>query len=793
MSEHSTISRKRLKRVIVPADVPDASSAPADWLAKLLGEPAPIAPITPRPEGTPSASSLPAEYLAGTHEEADPQKSIDAIKRADRRATMRAQMLARARAEARADAVARARGETVASASSRKSAPTVPADALPAPIASSAPRPEDTPSREASAATAPPPQAKGPTEAPPAAAAGAPGIAPCEPRYELDPEEPFRQERARRAMAVAGFKEMLAECRKREDHARWRVTLFGSAADLDAFGHAAEEVDRAISLLEAAEGAQLTQDIMLSGSTYPGTDLQTLWRAAMLGVPRNLRWERLALAAMRASDMNAETPAFGGYQNAPPLDASQPGAHPWIAELNRRHFVGRQGGKTLVFEERVDSDRRVKLEAQTRGEFAAWLANQDVPQGSVRRDIDGGRGVWWLHHPQRRQYDEVAFRPGVAPRPGLYNLWRGWPYEPVKGDCSLYRQFVQEIICDGNGELFEYLWRWMARIVQRPNEPTVTVIGLRSTEEGVGKSFFDQQFGALFGPYFMEVSDDQHIVGRFNAHLEQTILLAGDEAVFARDHKAQDKLRSLVSAPTITIEKKFQDVRTVQNYLHVILNSNKEHFLGLGGTGEARRYVVSKVSAKHVEDHPYFAAIAAQMQAGGYSALMYELLHLDLAGFNHRERPITTALRQQQDLSLALDVQWWRDVLMAGVPPCRYSTASGAPENDPFDDKAATATDPWAAPITLDAGTLYLAYVKALKEEHGSGFVEIDDRPLFAKRLRDMLGGNCKVTRPRSQGVRPRCYTIPSLADCRAAYERFRKLKPGEQDWQDADAEEIAP
>jgi hypothetical protein len=57
------------------------------------------------------------------------------------------------------------------------------------------------------------------------------------------------------------------------------------------------------------------------------------------------------------------------------------------------------------------------------------------------------------------------------------------------------------------------------------------------------------------------------------------------------------------------------------------------------------------------QDLKYFAPLLDQLENGGYSAMLFELLHRDLEEWHPRRLPITDALREQQRQGLsALDV-----------------------------------------------------------------------------------------------------------------------------------------
>ena len=81
---------------------------------------------------------------------------------------------------------------------------------------------------------------------------------------------------------------------------------------------------------------------------------------------------------------------------------------------------------------------------------------------------------------------------------------------------------------------------------------------------------------------------------------------------------------------------------------------------------EARRFCVLETSDAHKDDQAYFAAIWAEMEAGGYEAMLHDLLRFNLTAFNVWRFPATEGLQQQKKLSLATDMSWWRDVLHRG-------------------------------------------------------------------------------------------------------------------------------
>src|SRR5262249_30889666 len=157
--------------------------------------------------------------------------------------------------------------------------------------------------------------------------------------------------------------------------------------------------------------------------------------------------------------------------------------------------------------------------------------------------------------------------------------------------------------------------------------------------------FFATHFGHLFGRHYMQVSNPSHLVGNFNAHLRDTVLLFADEAFYAGDKKHEGILKTLITEDTIPIESKGVDVVTCPNFVHLIMASNEPHIVRAGI--DERRFLVLDVGEGHKQDIEYFKAIASELENGGYANLLDFLLRYDLSGFEVRTVPGTAALSEQ--------------------------------------------------------------------------------------------------------------------------------------------------
>ena len=339
---------------------------------------------------------------------------------------------------------------------------------------------------------------------------------------------------------------------------------------------------------------------------------------------------------------------------------------PLLRELNSNHAViGDLGGKCRIISEVYDHVLfRPRISYQSFDDFRNRYCNKQV-QIATNKDglpVYKPAGQWWISHAMRRQYDTVVFAPEKE-IPLAYNLWQGFACESIPGDCSLFLEHVEKNICNNNEEHYKYLLGWMARCVQKPAATGEVAIVLRG-DMGTGKGFFANNFGAIFGRHYLQVSDPKHLVGSFNAHLRDCIVLMADEAFFAGDKKHESVLKSLITEKTLSVEQKGVDVYASPNYAHIIMASNSNWVVPAGNN--ERRFFVLDVSNDKMQDKKYFSKIKHQMDNGGLEALLHFLMHYNINEFEVREVPKTEALRDQKLLSYSAEETWWYEKLQDG-------------------------------------------------------------------------------------------------------------------------------
>lgn len=437
---------------------------------------------------------------------------------------------------------------------------------------------------------------------------------------------------------------------------------------------------------------------------------------------------------------------------------------PDLLELNDRHSViSDMGGRCVVITEVQDRGRRL-ISKQSFQNFRDRYVKRKVKVGekTVGKDphatvvpVYENLGDWWLKHPRGNQYDRVVFAPGCEV-PGCYNLWQGFAVEPRPGDCSLYLAHVMDNVCCGNAEHYAYLLNWMARAVQKPDEIGYTAIVVRGRQR-TGKTFFGQWFGKLFGTHMWHIADADLLVGRFNAHLRDSVLIVADEAFYAGDKKHESKLKMLITQEEVPYEPKGVDTEMGPNYTHLIMSSDKDWVVPVGL--DEQRFFILNVSDRRMNQHDYFRAIERQMLDGGLEALLHQLLTRDISEFQVRAVPQTEALVRQKLLSMSPEQEWWYLKLRDGAILPRH--------------------DGWVPSVACDELQRdYVAYAEMRRLARPAA------PTMLGMFLGDICPGKypCRVQRsvPSSAAAEPGVkkyrrlwhYEFPPLEDCRSHFER---------------------
>lgn len=326
------------------------------------------------------------------------------------------------------------------------------------------------------------------------------------------------------------------------------------------------------------------------------------------------------------------------------------------------------------------------LEPWNREGFDALHANRAIPYRIGEGKPDKIEPVTeFMADPTRPTYIGTCFEPDAARAArGQFNLWSGWPDLGPAGAWDLLKAHIREHVVAPNAStpaerdrLYWWLLMWFADVAQRPAGKPGTAIITRG-REGVGKTLLFEQFSKGLADYAFKVSNREHVVGRFNAQLDAKLFLLAEESFFAGDKHDAGILKDLITAPTITVEAKYQGVVQRRSYVRFAMTSNEAWVCPTSGT-DARRFLVLDVADDKQGDVGYFRKVVEQMEAGGLAAMFEELRAFrpedhGLTWSDLRVAPWTPARGEQATFGLGPQAARLFDALMAGEVEGRTST-----------------------------------------------------------------------------------------------------------------------
>ena len=411
-----------------------------------------------------------------------------------------------------------------------------------------------------------------------------------------------------------------------------------------------------------------------------------------------------------------------------------------LQAFNSKYAVVRAGSTHILIRK-----NQWEFELESRSSFLAFHENDGFLTSQSR---PMNKALFWLRHPQRRTFEGMIFDPRhPGDQNGHYNIFRGFAVRPRPGNCLLFWSHVREVICSGQEPLYQYVRKWMAAVVQQP-QLLATALVLRGLQ-GTGKNRFVDHFGSLFGPYFLTVNNLDHLIGRFNAQLRYAFLIHANEAIWSGSRKEAGALKALITDPHIILEGKGRDALTIPNCRHLIVSSNESCPVPLDL--DDRRFFVLNVSSHRKEDLLYFSRLEEQMLQGGREALLFDLYHEDLNGFDPRRMPVNDMALDLKLESAAVPQLYLFEALREG----RFNLSERHGEWD-----------------SLPCEFLYRHYRDWCEQE--------GIRPGSSSELGRELHRILQVgkTRRSCAGIRAWWYELEPLERCRARFELFCKQSP---------------
>lgn len=252
---------------------------------------------------------------------------------------------------------------------------------------------------------------------------------------------------------------------------------------------------------------------------------------------------------------------------------------------------------------------------------------------------------------------------------------------PTRAEAVLFADFVDYMFPRPDDQQFKHYWlQFNAHMVQRPGVKIATALLFISETYGIGKSTAAYDIPRLLvGPTNARLVSNDLLEGRFTGYLGDAHLIHLQE-VHVNGHwnssKIANKLKAIVTDPTLSVEKKGQDDYNIPNRLIVTASSNFKDAM-LIASKQDRRWGIFEMQPNRgwvpggVEARAYFNKVHAFLKSPrAAGVLRFIFSHISLQGFDPQNPPpMTVAKARMVGMSLSDEQAVIVDAVLTGTAP----------------------------------------------------------------------------------------------------------------------------
>lgn len=264
----------------------------------------------------------------------------------------------------------------------------------------------------------------------------------------------------------------------------------------------------------------------------------------------------------------------------------------------------------------------------------------------------------WLADEKRKTCTSTEFKPynGVFDLKQTFserfNSFLGYnpliltPFEKSEQNVILkpFKDIVLEL-CESNETYFNYMWKYLAHMIQKPNE-RIPIAFIIKSNQGVGKNLFLDTIGKVIGKkYYITSSDPEDFFDKHAEGFNNKLLVNINECVMKNTYKYESKLKSSITEKTIVINSK--NVKPVEqaNYARIIVFTNQLNALPIDFASKDRRYVIFEATDKYLQpcfNSSFWKNLVDHFEKPEFIACLYNDLNTtDLTCDWRSERPLT--------------------------------------------------------------------------------------------------------------------------------------------------------
>lgn len=261
-----------------------------------------------------------------------------------------------------------------------------------------------------------------------------------------------------------------------------------------------------------------------------------------------------------------------------------------------------------------------------RGDCKKWTTTQWksvfgslMPDGDIITQIQRGK------YPMKK-FEALVYAPGIGEFPDgptgpRYNIWRPSGVVPKPGDVAAFLDHMAYLVPDETER--DHVLDYLSLVVQ-PAAPKVNFALLIRGRQGTGKSWLGQLLVRMIGERNVVMPSNEEVLSRWTGWLEGRQLGILEEMMTSGRQDVANRLKTVISEPTVRIEDKGCKIYSIPNRTNLICFTNHDDALPIEH-GDRRWLVVFSPAEPRSES--YYSDLFAYLDADGPSAVKHMLLN----------------------------------------------------------------------------------------------------------------------------------------------------------------------
>jgi len=188
--------------------------------------------------------------------------------------------------------------------------------------------------------------------------------------------------------------------------------------------------------------------------------------------------------------------------------------------------------------------------------------------------------IEWLKDKNKRKYKRVDFLPNfnIEDIPeNIYNTFKGFEVEADSDEIEADIQYFLDhllLLSNSNIEVQQYLIKYLAHMIQKPQELPEVAILLRS-QQGVGKDALIDFMEKIIGQdYVYRTENCEDLFGSFNPCLKNKLIIQLNELQGKDGFHNKEKIKNLITTKRVNINEKGIKQYSLTNYSRLFIFSN---------------------------------------------------------------------------------------------------------------------------------------------------------------------------------------------------------------------------